>query len=185
MRIRSCCCHLSTTVTVVIAVHTVAWLVLAISAVILVAWPDYQTVTVAAWTGLFPLRLSVTALGLSFSGLLSNLVLLVGLRTQLSYLLLPWLVINSIFVLVMFSTGSYLVIFITMDKKEKDFVLAALSGTLILLSMFMVFVIVLVIKLFIEMKQKQLLVRVTSSFRGSRASLNYRHKGAHEKHTTQ
>ena len=94
VRIKSCLCHLSTAVTVVIAVQTVSWLVLAISAVILVAWPDYQTVTAAAWTGLSPLRLSVTALGLSFSGLLSNFVLLLGLHTQLSYLLLPWLGID-------------------------------------------------------------------------------------------
>ena len=108
MRIKSCLCHLSTAVTVVIAVQTVSWLVLAISAVILVVWTDYQTVTVAAMTGLSPFRLSVTALGLSFSGLLSNFFLLVGLRTQLSYLLLPWLVINSLFVLAMFTTVSYL-----------------------------------------------------------------------------
>ena len=150
--------------------------ILAISSVILVAWPDYQTVTVEAWTGLSPFRISVTALGFSFSGLLSNFVLLVGLHSQLSYLLLPWLGRNSVFVLAIFTTGSYLIIFFTMDKKEQDFVLATLSATLILLSMFMVFVIVLVIKLFIEIKQKQLLVRVASSFRGTRASLNYRHK---------
>ena len=123
--------------------------ILAISSVILVAWPDYQTVTVAAWTGLSPLSHSSWAFILWPSLELGSFG-----WAQLSYLLLPWLVINSLFVLAMFSTGSYLVIFITMAKKEKDFVLAVLSGTLILLSMFMVFVIVLVIKLLIEMKQK-------------------------------
>jgi hypothetical protein len=39
---------------------------------------------------------------------------------------------------------------------------------------------VVVVRLFNEIKQKQLLVRVASSFRGSRASANYKHRGSND-----
>jgi len=176
VRIRSCCCHLSTIVTAVVAVQTVCWLLLAVSAVIMVAWPHSHILSVALTIGLSPLRLSVTVLAVSFIGVLSNFILLAGIRTRLHFLLLPWMVTNAILVLGMFSVGAYFIIFFTMAKRKKDIVLAAISTLPILLSIFLVFIIVLVIKLFLEMKQKQLLVRVASSFRGSRASLNYRQK---------
>ena len=49
---------------------------------------------------------------------------------------------------------------------------AAISVVPIIISIFMFIITIFVIKLFIKMKQKQLLVRVASSFRGSRASLS-------------
>ena len=55
--------------------------------------------------------------------------------------------------------------------------MGTVSSSLILLGILMIFIIVVVVRLFIEMKQKQLLVRVASSFRGSRASVYYKYRG--------
>ena len=136
MRIISLCCQLSTFVTVVAIIQTVVYLVIASIAVAWVVLPYTGTViqtTVDSypWLGQSHLRQSVTvliiSLGLSFFGLLSCLLLLVGVRTESRYLLLPWVVFNVLVMLALLVTGSYLVIFFTMVKEEKDFVLAAMD----------------------------------------------------------
>lgn len=179
MRIRSWCCQLSTLVTVVAIIQTVVFLVIATLAV---SWAVLAyTVDSYPWLALYHPRQAVIALiislTVSFSGVLCNCLLLVGVRTQSRYLLIPWLVFSVTGVLTLLVSGTYFIVLFTMIKKEKDYVMAAVSSSLILLGILLIFIIVLVVHLFIDMKQKQLLVRVASSFRGSRASVNYKYRG--------
>merc|ERR1711962_860560 len=177
VRMVRCSCSLSSVVTVFIVVQTVCWTILAISAVIIVIHPHSAMLPLTSLTGLSYIRLSITILGVSFLGILSNILLLTGIRTDIRYLLIPWVVTNTILTLGMFTIGTYFLILFTMVKKRKDIVLAAISVVPIIISILMFIITIFVIKLFIKMKQKQLLVRVASSFRGSRASLNYRTRG--------
>jgi len=168
---------LSTVVIVMVTIQTVCWVVLAISGVIVVVWPDSSAVSLSLVTGLSNLRLSITILGVSFLGILSNIILFTGIRTDIRYLLIPWIVTNIILTLGLFSIGTYLLIVFTFGKRKKDVIIAAISAAPVMFSIFLFIVVISVINLFIKMKQKQLLVRVASSFRGSRASLNYRTRG--------
>eukprot|EP00092_Neocalanus_flemingeri_P005484 GFUD01005914.1.p1 GENE.GFUD01005914.1~~GFUD01005914.1.p1 ORF type:complete len:212 (-),score=45.21 GFUD01005914.1:298-933(-) len=185
VRIRCWCCQLSTFVTLVAIIQTVVYLVIASLTVAWVVLPYTETVLPPTmdsylWLGQSHLRQSVTvliiSLGVSFSGILSSSLLLVGVRTQSRYLLVPWVVVNVLVLLALLVTGSYLVMYFTLVKEEKDYVLAAMSSSLIMISIFLIFITILVVKLFIRMKQKQLFLRVASSFRGSRASINYNYK---------
>jgi len=171
VRRRCCYCPLCTVVTVLVGVQTVCWLLLAISATISVLWPSYTLYPVL---GLSSLRISITVLGVSFLGILSNSVLFAGIKTDMHSLLIPWIVTNSLLVLGFFSIGTYFLIFLTRAHTKKDTVLAVFSAIPILFSILVFVILILVMKLFFKMKQKKLLVRVASSFRGSRASLNYR-----------
>lgn len=180
MRIRSWCCQLSTLVTVVVIIETVVCLVIA---TLSVSWAVLAyTVDSYPWLAQQHPRQSVIALVIcltvSFSGILCSCMLLVGIRTQSRYLLVPWLVFSVTGVLTLLVSGTYCIVLFTIIKKEKDYVMGAVSSSLILLGILMIFIIVLVVHLFIEMKQKQLLVRVASSFRGSRASVNYKYRGS-------
>merc|ERR1711887_492060 len=177
VRCSSCSCSLPSVVTVFIVVQTVCWTILAISAVIIVIHPHSAMLPLTSLTGLSYIRLSITILGVAFLGILSNILLLTGIRTDIRYLLIPWVVTNTILTLGMFAIGTYFLILFTMVKKRKDIVLAAISVVPIIISILMFIITIFVIKLFIKMKQKQLLVRVASSFRGSRASINYRTRG--------
>lgn len=171
VRRRWCYCSLCTVVTVLVGVQTVCWLLLAVSATISVLWPGYTPYPILP---LSSIRISITVLGVSFLGILSNSVLFAGIKTDMHSLLIPWIVTNSILVLGFFSIGTYFLIFLTRAPTNKDTALAAFSAIPILFSILGFVILILVMKLFIKMKQKKLLVRVASSFRGSRASLNYR-----------
>jgi hypothetical protein len=183
MRIRSWCCQLSTLVTVVVIIETVVCLVMATLAV---SWAVLAyTVDSYPWLAQHHPRQAVITLiiclTVSFSGILCSCLLLVGIRTQSRYLLVPWLVFSVTGVLTLLVSGTYCIVLFTIIKKEKDYMMAAVSSSLVLLGILMIFIIVLVVHLFIEMKQKQLLVRVASSFRGSRASVNYKYQGNKDK----
>merc|ERR1712013_206414 len=177
VRCCSCSCSLSSVVTVLIVIQTVCWTILAISAVIIVIHPHPAILPLTSLTGLSNIRLSITILGVSFLGILSNIIFFTGIRTDIRYLLIPWVVTNTILTLGLFTLGTYFLILFTMVRRRKDNVKAAISVVPIIISIFMFIITIFVIKLFIKMKQKQLLVRVASSFRGSRASLNYRTRG--------
>merc|ERR1712013_314411 len=173
VRCCSCSCSLSSVVTVLIVIQTVCWTILAISAVIIVIHPHPAILPLTSLTGLSNIRLSITILGVSFLGILSNIIFFTGIRTDIRYLLIPWVVTNTILTLGLFTLGTYFLILFTMVRRRKDNVKAAISVVPIIISIFMFIITIFVIK----MKQKQLLVRVASSVRGSRASLNYRSRG--------
>jgi len=163
---------LKTVVTVIMILMSLCWISLSIAAVILVVRPA----SFAILFGSSSLRVSIITLGTSFCGLLTTLILLAGLHSRIPFLFLPWLIVNSLISLGLFAVGTYSVIFFLTVKTRKNNTLAALSTILIIISFILSSIIVVVCRLFLQMRQKQLLVRVASSFRGSRASLNYKSK---------
>ena len=138
-----------------------------------------------AWTVVVQprsLRISVpvlaVCLGLAFLGFLTAVLLLLGVRTSSRLLFLPWLIFNVLVIVSLLASGLFLVIHFTLLLEERDYLSAALSSPVLLLGIFLIFIWVLVDQLFISLGQRKLLVRVASSFRGSRASLtSSRHRG--------
>merc|ERR1712013_949599 len=107
VRCCSCSCSLSSVVTVLIVIQTVCWTILAISAVIFVIHPHPAILPLTSLTGLSNIRLSITILGVSFLGILSNIIFFTGIRTDIRYLLIPWVVTNTILTLGLFTLGTY------------------------------------------------------------------------------
>merc|ERR1719228_771305 len=171
MRLRSWCCELSTLVTVIIILQTVIYLILSTLSTVLLLHDSYsyqyeQLVTVV-----------IITLVISISGLLTNCLLLLGIRLKSHYLLLPWTVHCVLLVLGLLGSGTYLVLsFTIIGPHTWDLVLAVVSSALIVVALFLICVLVLVVKLGRRIQQKIYLVRVASSIRGSRASINYNYK---------
>jgi len=172
VRLRSWCCELSTLVTVIIIIQTVIYLVLGTLATVLILLPDSynylhgQLMTVV-----------IVTLVVSISGLLTNCLLLLGIRLQSHYLLVPWTVHTILLVLGLLGTGTYLGIhFSVIGPQARNLVLAVGSISVIVVAIFLICVIILVVRLGSRIQQKLFLVRVTSSIRGSRASINYNYK---------
>jgi len=172
VRLRSWCCELSTLVTVIIIIQTVIYLVLGTLATVLILLPDSynylhgQLMTVV-----------IVTLVVSISGLLTNCLLLLGIRLQSHYLLVPWTVHTILLVLGLLGTGTYLGIHFTgIGPQDRTWVLAVGSSAVIVVAVFLILVIILVVQLGSRIQQKLFLVRVTSSIRGSRASINYNYK---------
>ena len=131
-----------------------------------------------AWTVVVQprsLRISVpvlaVCLGLALLGLLTAVLLLIAVRTSSRLLFLPWLIFNVLVIVSLLASGLFLVVHFTLLLEERDYLSAALSSPVLLLGIFLIFIWVLVDQLFISLGQRKLLVRVASSFRGSRASL--------------
>merc|ERR1719369_2299303 len=171
MRLRSWCCELSTLVTVMIILQTVIYLSLTTLSTVLLLPDSYnylygQLVTVV-----------IITLVISISGLLTNCLLLLGIRLQSHYLLIPWTLHCVLLVLGLLGSGTYLVLcFTIIGPHTRDLVLGVASSALIVMALFLICVLVLVVKLGRRIQQKIYLVRVASSIRGSRASINYNYK---------
>merc|ERR1719369_696249 len=171
MRLRSWCCELSTLVTVMIILQTVIYLSLTTLSTVLLLPDSYnylygQLVTVV-----------IITLVISISGLLTNCLLLLGIRLQSHYLLIPWTLHCVLLVLGLLGSGTYLVLYFTIiGPHTRDLVMAVVSSALLVVSLFLICVLVLVVKLGRRIQQKIYLVRVASSIRGSRASINYNFK---------
>ena len=116
-------------------------------------------------------RLLVVCLALAAAGLTTSLLLLLGVRTSSRPLFLPWLTFNVLVILSLLGSGLYLVIHFSLLVESPDYLRAALSSPLLLLGIFLIFLWILVDQLFLALGHRKLLVRVASSFRGSRASL--------------
>ena len=119
-------------------------------------------------------RLLAVCLALAVFGLLTSILLLAGVRSSVRMLFLPWLIFNVLIIISLLGAGLYLIILFTLLLEQPDYLRAALSSPLVLLGIFLIFVWVLVDQLFLALGHRKLLVRVTSSFRGSRASLTSR-----------
>ena len=124
----------------------------------------------------FPLtpRLLAVCLALAVFGLLTAILLLIGVRTSIRMLFLPWLIFNVLVIISLLAAGLYLIIRFSLLLEEPDYLRAALSSPIVLLGIFLIFIWVLVDQLFLALGHRKLLVRVASSFRGSRASLTSR-----------
>merc|ERR1719369_2349579 len=131
MRLRSWCCELSTLVTVMIILQTVICLILTSLSTVLILPDSYsylygQLVTIV-----------IITLVISISGLLTNCLLLLGIRLQSHYLLLPWTVHCVLLVIGLLGSGTYLVLQYTIigpETQASQLVLTMVSSVLIVVA---------------------------------------------------
>merc|ERR1719228_2162015 len=135
MRLRSWCCELSTLVTVIIILQTVIYLILSTLSTVLLLHDSYsyqyeQLVTVV-----------IITLVISISGLLTNCLLLLGIRLKSHYLLLPWTVHCVLLVIGLLGSGTYLFLNFTIigpKSKASNLVLTVVSSALIVVVLFLI-----------------------------------------------
>ena len=125
-------------------------------------------------------RLLVVCLALAAAGLTTSLLLLLAVRISSRPLFLPWLTFNVLVILSLLGSGLYLVIHFSLLLEAPDYLRAALASPLLLMGIFLIFLWILVDQLFLALGHRKLLVRVASSFRGSRASLASRPRAGAE-----
>ena len=115
---------------------------------------------------------------LTFLGLITNLLLVIGAKTERRFLLLPWLVYHVLFVLACLGGGLYLALhFTVLAEEEEDYVSAVASLFPIVFGIFFIFVWILVDQLFIKLKHKKRLSEVVASRRASLASIHSMYNG--------
>jgi len=193
--VRSCCCSLETSVVIVGILQSLVYSLLGFAST---AWfvlqnsqeqtgtkvQEVNSMEAVEWSleleerPTLPLtpRLLGVCLALAVFGLLTAILLLIGVRTSIRMLFLPWLIFNVLVIISLLAAGLYLIIRFSLLLDEPDYLRAALSSPLVLLGIFLIFIWVLVDQLFLALGHRKLLVRVASSFRGSRASLTSRHR---------
>ena len=81
-------------------------------------------------------RLLAVCLALAVLGLLTSILLIIGVRTSMRMLFLPWLIFNVLVIISLLAAGLYLVINFSLLLEEPDYLRAALSSPLVLFLLF-------------------------------------------------
>jgi hypothetical protein len=116
------------------------------------------------------------ALVISFLGILSSLVLVVGVLRRSSRCLLPWLVLHVVMILGCIGSGVYLVIYFLVLVEERAVDMAVVSAGQVLAGIFLIFLWVLVDQLYIQLKQTKVTIEVENPLRKSISNLNMMNK---------
>ena len=116
------------------------------------------------------------ALVISFLGILSSLVLLVGVLRRSSCCLLPWLVWHVVMILGCIGSGVYLVIYFLVLVEERAVDMAVVSAGLVLAGIFFIFLWFLVDQLYVQLKQTKVTIEVENPLRKSISNLNMMNK---------
>merc|ERR1719219_1845365 len=91
----------------------------------------------------------------SFLGVVTNLFLVVGVKLEKGFLLLPWLVFHCIIILMSLGGGVYLGLHFAVLGKCQDYAKTAISMFPIVFGIFFIFVWIMVDQLFVRLRNKK------------------------------
>ena len=107
-----------------------------------------------------------------FVGLVTNLLLLTGVKTEQRFLLLPWLIYHVLFILACLGGGLYLALHFTVLSDHEDYIKAVMALFPLVFGIFFIFIWIMVDQLFVNLRYKKHIEEVVASRRASLASIN-------------
>ena len=176
------CCKLETAVYSLGLVLTAVYLLVGLGGVVffLLCHTD-EYVMVVEMRYLYMMRMgtmlgSLTLMGavlvITFLGLLTCLLLIMGVKTEQRLLLLPWQLYHATVILACFGGGLYEAVYYAVLGEEEDKFLASMALFPIVGGIFVIFIWALVQQFFIRMRYRRQVDRVLEEKRAALASLH-------------
>ena len=184
------CCSLDTTVGMVGGVMAALYLVMGVVAVVWVVFTNDviaqnvgRVIEVNTFDDVYQdlrsfeeidntLVFLILALVISALGIVTSLILIIGVMRSSSCMLLPWLAWHVVIVLCCLGSGLYLLVYFLLLVDEIEEEKAVASAGPVLAGILLIFLWVLVDQLYLHLKQTQLTIQVGNILTSSSTSLN-------------
>ena len=194
VRVKPWCCSLDTAVGVVGGCMAALYLMVGVEAVCLggishvsSAQMDWRVVEVDSFDDVYDdldrfeesdktFIFLVLTLIISILGIVSSLLLVMGVVRRSSCMLLPWLTWHVVIILVCIGSGLYLVVYFLLLAEDREEDKAIISATPIIAGIFLIFLWVLVDQLYLQLGHTKLTVAVDNNLRKSSSHLGMGNK---------
>ena len=169
-----CCIGLCLTVLyLLLGLGSVVWLVLCNTDTTSMVMEIREAYMMRMQTMMGSLALMGTVLVIAFIGLLTCLLLILGVKTEQRLLLLPWQVYHATIILGCFGGGFYQALHFSVLAERDDSLLACLALFPVVGGIFFIFIWLLVHQLVVRMRYRRQVDRIVEEKRASLASIHH------------